>query len=265
MYKPALRLSELPMRPRPPAENQIPGGLYNAMIAPLNHFPVKGTIWYQGETNAGRAYQYRTLFPALIEDWRAQFESPEMPFLFVQLANFMDRQNDPNAPSEWAELREAQTMTLQVPNTAMAVAIDVGDANDIHPRDKQSVGHRLALAALKTVYGRNVTHSGPQYVGMRIDGEAVRLLFAHTGSGLVARGGDLRGFAIAGPDGVFHWADARIDDNTVVVRHPRVDDPRAVRCGWGNNPDVNLYNREGLPAIPFRTDELPGVTWPNAN
>ena len=151
-------------------------------------------------------------------------------------------------------------MTLQVPNTAMAVAIDVGDANDIHPRDKQTVGHRLALAALGTVYGMDLVYSGPQYVGMRIDGETIRLLFAHVGSGLEARGGALRGFALAGPDGDFRWAEARIDDNTIVVRHPAIDDPRAVRYGWANNPPGNLYNREGLPAIPFRTDDLPGVT-----
>lgn len=264
-YQAVLRTSEMPRRPPRPAENQIPVGLYNAMIAPIQQFALKGVIWYQGETNAGRAYQYRTLFPALIQDWRNQFESPDLPFLYVQLANFMARQDDPDAESAWAELREAQTMTLQVPNTAMAVAIDVGEANDIHPRDKQSVGHRLALAALGTVYDRDVVYSGPQYVGMRIDGSSIRLLFAHTGSGLTARGGELRGFAIAGPDGEFKWADARIEDNMVVVRHPSVDDPRAVRYGWGNNPDVNLYNREGLPAIPFRTDDLPGETWPSGN
>jgi sialate O-acetylesterase len=256
-------LSSLGPLPQAPQYNQIPAGLHNAMIAPLRHFPVKGVIWYQGETNAGRAYQYRTLFPKLIEDWRIQFRQPEMPFLYVQLANFMDAQDDPNAQSAWAELREAQTMTLQVPHTAMAVTIDVGDARDIHPRDKQSVGERLALAALGTVYDRDVVHSGPQYVGMRIDGDGVRLLFAHVGSGLVARGDRLRGFALAGPDGDFRWADARIDgNNAILVRHPSIDDPRAVRYNWGNNPPGNLYNREGLPAIPFRTDDLPGVTQP---
>ena len=261
-YRTALHLSDLPPLPRPPGRNQIVAGLYNAMIAPIRHFPVKGVIWYQGESNADRAYQYRTLFPAVIEDWREQFGLPEMPFLYVQLANFMDMQMNPNVPSAWAELREAQTMALQVPNTAMAVAIDVGEANDIHPRDKQTVGHRLALAALGTVYERQVVHSGPQYVGMRIDGDAVRLLFSHVGSGLVARGGPLRGFALAGPDGEFRWAEARIEDNVVVVRHRAIDDPRAVRYGWANNPPVNLYNREGLPAIPFRTDDLPVSTQP---
>lgn len=259
-YRRGVELAQLPPFSRPPQENQIPTGLYNAMIAPITNLPVKGVIWYQGETNAGRAYQYRELFPKLIEDWREQFEQSDMPFLFVQLANFMDVQEDPGEESAWAELREAQTMTLSVPHTAMAVTIDIGEAHDIHPRNKLDVGERLARAALAKTYGRNVVYSGPQFVGVRRDGKTMRVLFDHVGSGLVAKGGDLRGFTIAGPDGRFVWADARIEDNMVVVSSPQVDDPRAVRYAWANNPRANLYNVEGLPAIPFRTDDLPGVT-----
>lgn len=261
-YRASIPLRDAPRLLYARSQIHIPSGLYNAMIAPLTPFAVKGVIWYQGETNADRAYQYRTLFPRLISNWREAFGQPEMPFLFVQLANFMAPQRDPDETSAWAELREAQALTLAVPHTAMAVTIDIGEANDIHPRNKRDVGERLALAALGTVYERDVVYSGPTFVGVRRDGSCMRLLFNHAGSGLVARDGALRGFTIAGPEGRFVWADARIEGNAVLVCHPEIQDPRAVRYGWGNNPSVNLYNREGLPASPFRTDDLPGVTGP---
>ena len=260
LYRPGLDFARFPGPPWFGGAENNPAVLFNAMIAPMTRFPVKGVIWYQGESNAGRAYQYRNLFPALIKDWRVQFANEEMPFLFVQLANYMAEQRDPNEESAWAELREAQAMALTVPNTEMAVTIDIGDANDIHPRNKADVGKRLALAARAKVYGHKVPYAGPRFVGTRRDGNTIRLLFSHVGSGLVARGGKLAGFAIAGPDGIFVWADARIEGNMVVVSSPAISDPRAVRYGWANNPPVNLFNREGLPAAPFRTDDMPGLT-----
>lgn len=247
-----------PGEPRGPESPWRPAGLYNAMIHPLTPFPIQGAIWYQGESNADRAEQYATLFPAMIEDWRRAWGNPDMPFLFVQLANFMERKPDP-APSAWAELREAQTKTLCLPNTAMALAIDIGDAQDIHPTNKQEVGRRLALGALKIAYGRPVEHSGPVYESMEVAGKEVRLRFAHA-DGLTAQGGPLKGFAVAGPDGVFTWADARIEGNEVVVSAPAVETPVAVRYAWADNPEANLYNGAGLPAVPFRTDNWPGVT-----
>ncbi|MEM1094353.1 MAG: sialate O-acetylesterase [Bacteroidota bacterium] len=261
-YKVAATLSDLPARPQQPARQHVPSVLYNAMISPLIPFGIRGVIWYQGESNTGRAYQYRELFPAMITDWRTQWGQGDFPFYFVQLANFMAPQTDPDNASDWAELREAQTMTLDaVPNTAQAVIIDIGEANDIHPRNKQDVGKRLALAALALEYDRDVVYSGPSYRAMTVDGSEVMLDFDHVGSGLEARGDALSGFAIAGPDSVFVWADARIDGDRVVVSSPEVSAPIAVRYGWANNPDVNLYNAEGLPASPFRTDDWPGVTF----
>ena len=242
--------------------NSEPCLLFNGMIHPLLNFGVKGAIWYQGESNAGRAYQYRELFPLMIEDWRKQWKSPEMPFLFVQLANFKATRDEPGE-SDWAELREAQCMALDLPNTGMAVTIDIGDANNIHPANKQDVGLRLALAGLKIGYGKELVYSGPIFREMRIEGNQAILGFDLTGSGLIARDkyGYLKGFAMAGPDRIFHWAAAVIRDNGVVVSCDRVDEPVAVRYGWADNPDdVNLYNVEGLPASPFRTDDWPGIT-----
>ena len=250
----------------PPATNfgpnVFPSLLYNGMIKALTPFTLRGVIWYQGESNASRAYQYRTLFPLLIEDWRKQWDQPRMPFLFVQLANFMQPDRLP-VNSEWAELREAQSMTLSLPYTGMAVAIDIGEADDIHPKNKQDVGKRLALAALNVSYGKDIVYSGPVYESMETTADRVYLTFSHTGSGLKARSkyGYLKGFAIAGPDQVFHWARAEIKDNRVVVYHPDVNNPVAVRYAWGNNPeDANLFNMEGLPASPFRTDSWRGIT-----
>jgi sialate O-acetylesterase len=250
-----------PQRPLGPDNPNSPSGLYNAMISPLVPYAIKGAIWYQGESNAGRAYQYRTLFPTMIRNWREVWEQGDFPFLFVQLANFMAVQEQPAEDSAWAELREAQLMTLSLPNTGMAVIIDVGEADDIHPRNKQDVGARLALAARAVAYGQDIVSSGPIYDDMRVDGDRVVLSFGHVGGGLTARGGGpLTGFAICGPDRRFVRADARIRGDRVIVSSDEVPEPVAVRYGWANNPVCNLYNTEGLPASPFRTDDWPGVT-----
>ncbi len=242
--------------------NSFPTLLFNGMIHPFLNYAVKGAIWYQGESNASRAYQYRTLFPLMIRDWRKQWNNPDMPFFFVQLANYMQPPVEPGE-SEWAELREAQLMTLQLPNTGMAVTIDIGEANDIHPRNKQDVGKRLALAALKAAYGKDIVYSGPIFKEMTISGNKAILAFDHIGSGLKTcdRYGYVKGFAIAGADRKFYWAKAYIDNDSVVVYNNKATDPVAVRYGWADNPDdLNLYNKESLPASPFRTDDWPGVT-----
>lgn len=238
----------------------LPTALYNGMVAPLRALALKGIVWYQGETNVERAEQYRTLFPALIADWRTQWGAP-LPFLFVQLANFKAVQAAP-AESDWAELREAQAGALRLPRTGMATAIEVGEADDIHPRNKQAVGARLALAARRVAYGnKGLVASGPSYAGMRVKGSAVKLKFRNVGTGLVAANGlSPQGFALAGADRQFHWAAARLVGRQVLVESPQVPYPVAVRYDWADNPTGNLANREGLPAVPFRTDAWPGVT-----
>jgi sialate O-acetylesterase len=235
-----------------------PSVLYNAMIAPLVPFAIRGAIWYQGESNAGRAYQYRTLFPIMIRNWRSAW-GHDFPFYFVQLANWHANKAEPDE-SDWAELREAQTMTLREPQTGMAVTIDIGDENDIHPRNKLDVGRRLAAWALAGTYGEKVIPSGPLFDRFTVEGDRVRIRFKH-GVGLkTSDGGPVKGFAIAGEDRRFVWADARIDGDAVVVSSPKVLKPVAVRYGWADNPIANLYNGAGLPASPFRTDDWPGVT-----
>jgi len=244
-----------PRKPLPvTAHNRNPGSLYNGMVAPLVPYAIRGFTWYQGESNARNASAYRKLFPAMIRDWRGQWGQGDVPFLFVQLANFRQRAGEPG-DSQWAELREAQLMALSEPNTAMAVAIDIGDAKDIHPKNKQDVGKRLALGAMKLAYGRDIVHSGPIYKSMKVTGSKVRLVFDHVGKGLVAKGGALKGFAIAGADKKFVWAEATIDAGAVVVSSDQVTEPKAVRYGWADNPDSTLYNVDGLPASPFRTDD----------
>jgi sialate O-acetylesterase len=245
--------------------------LYNGMIAPLLPYAIKGAIWYQGESNAGRAYQYRALLPALIHDWRKQFGVGDFGFHIVSLANFLAVCPTPR-DNEWAELREAQAFTAgALPNCGVAMAIDIGDAADIHPRNKQEVGRRLALSALATTYGQAVEGSGPTYRALKVVDAAIHLSFDHVGGGLVAKGDKLTGFAIAEalPPGVagapaprptFVWADAVIRGDTIVVSSPQVTRPAAVRYGWDANPVCNLYNRAGLPAVPFRTDDWPGLT-----
>ncbi len=261
-YKVGYDLRKMPPQPQPPrwANNpNIPTVLYNGMISPLIPFAIQGAIWYQGESNAARAYQYRELFPLMITNWRQDWKTGEFPFLFVQLANFMAVDAEP-VESAWAELREAQLMTLKLANTGMAVIIDIGEAADIHPRNKQDVGRRLGLWALARTYGRRVIYSGPLYKSMKVEGNKIVLSFDHLGGGLVAKDGGLKGFAVAGADRKFVWADARIEGRTVVVSSDKVAEPAAVRYGWANNPVCNLYNTEGLPASPFRTDDWPGVT-----
>lgn len=244
-----------------PVDNPfIPTVLYNAMIRPLVPYAVKGAIWYQGENNAPRAYRYRDLLPQMIASWRNDWNS-QFPFLIVQLANYMQRKDQP-AESEWAELREAQLLTSEtVAGSGLAVAVDVGLADDIHPTDKQTVGQRLSLVARRVAYGENIASSGPLYQSHKIEGGAIRLTFAHADGGLKARdGGKLTGFAIAGADHKFHWADARIEGNDIVVSSADVPMPLAVRYAWADNPDCNLYNGAGLPASPFRTDAWEGLT-----
>jgi sialate O-acetylesterase len=242
------------------ADQKNASDLYNAMIHPLLKFSIKGAIWYQGESNAGEANRYRALFPAMIKSWRDRWDQGDFPFLFVQLAPFMDIAKEPQE-SAWAELREAQLMTLsKSPHTAMAVITDVGDEKDIHPKPKKPVGERLALAARALGYGEKVEYSGPIFESLTTSGERAILRFKHSGEGLEARGEKLTGFTIAGEDKKFHIAEGKIEGDTVVVSSAEVAQPMAVRFGWANYPVVNLWNKNGLPASPFRTDSWPGVT-----
>ncbi|TZF85602.1 sialate O-acetylesterase (plasmid) [Pedobacter sp. BS3] len=233
-----------------------PGGLYNGMIAPLLNYRIKGVIWYQGESNTAQPKEYYRLFPAVIANWRQKWQQGDFPFLYVQLANFMEVKNQPGE-SNWAMVRDAQLKTLSVPCTGMAVTIDIGEWNDVHPLNKADVGKRLALAAEKIAYGAdNLVFSGPLYKAMRVEGNKVILSFSNTGSGLMAKGNaSLNYFAIAGADKKFVWAKAEIHNNQVVVWSDLVAKPVAVRYAWADNPEgANLYNREGLPASPFKTD-----------
>ncbi|MDQ4140061.1 MAG: beta galactosidase jelly roll domain-containing protein, partial [Bacteroidota bacterium] len=230
-----------------------PVGLFNAMIAPLLNFPIKGVIWYQGESNTSNSAGYTALMQTLIQDWRTRWNQGNFPFIFVQLANFMEAKNQP-AESNWAALRQEQLNTLAVPNTGMAVAIDAGEWNDIHPLNKQTVGKRLALQALNLAYGdKKVIPSGPLYHSMRREGNKLILSFTHTGGGLIALGGkELKYFAIAGKDKKFVWAKAQIKGNQVIVWQDTITDPITVRYAWADNPKgANLYNKEQLPASPF--------------
>ncbi len=241
-------------RPSGPGNANTLSILYDNMITPLVPAALRGAIWYQGESNAANAARYRRLFPLMIRDWRRAFRHEALPFFFVQLANYMAAQKEP-VESGWAELREAQTQTLSEPHTGMAVTIDIGEAGDIHPRNKKDVGRRLAFAALAQVYGLPVVPSGPLYRSHRVEGGAIRVEFKYAEGGLkTSDGAPPKAFAIAGADGKFEWAEAVIDGATVVVRSDRVREPVAVRYAWANNPAVNLYGSTGLPASPFRTD-----------
>lgn len=240
--------------------NQQPTKLYNFMIHPLLWYPIKGAIWYQGESNAGNVEQaelYADQFKTMISLWRQRWQVGDFPFFWVQLANFRQNPEQP-ANSGWASLRESQTAALELPNTGQAVIIDIGEANDIHPRNKKDVGYRLALAARQQVYGeKELVFSGPLYKSMQVEGNKIRLQFDHTGGGLEARRdkyGYLHGFAIAGADGKYVWAKALIEGKSVVVWSDAVKIPKSVRYAWSDNPDdANLYNKEGLPASPFQT------------
>ncbi|MEA2736202.1 MAG: sialate O-acetylesterase [Humisphaera sp.] len=249
---------------RPENAPQWASNIYNKMVYPLLPYAIKGAIWYQGESNAGRAEQYRKLFPAMIRDWRAQWKQGDFPFLFVQLANYGNGKPRAEQPgdSTWAELREAQTMTLAaVPKTGMAVIVDVGDNKDIHPKNKQDVGKRLAIAAQKVAYNKDdAEFSGPIYREMQIDGDKVRIKLDHAKGLKTKDSGAVKGFQIAGEDKKFAWADAKIDGEDVVVSSDSIKKPAAVRYGWADDPAVSLYNAADLPASPFRTDDWPMVT-----
>lgn len=253
MYRIGCSLRELPPVPAAPVGNaHYPASLYNAMVHPLVRFPVKGVLWYQGETNTSRAAGYADLFQALIADWRDRRQAPDLPFYFVQLAAYMERK-DVQPHSEWAALREAQSRTLALLHTGMAVAIDIGDANDIHPKNKQEVARRLALLALNRTYGRSMPDQAPVYRNYTVERNRIRLRFDAVGKGF--RTSDpLTGFTIAGTDHVFYPAKARIENNEIVVEAPQVAHPVAVRYGWADNPACNVTGKNGLPVAPFRTD-----------
>lgn len=261
--------------PDKPGANSA-SALYNGMLFPILNYSVKGAIWYQGESNAGAGYKYRTLHNGMIESWRNEFKNPDLAFHFVQLAPFTAVQPKPGE-SSWAELREAQTLTLKLKNTGMAVITDFGNEYDIHPTPKRPVGERLALAARATTYGEKIVFMGPLYQSVKFEGKKAVLTFDHVGGGLVSKemvktlvnakggaawrvkegssdGAALVGFTVAGKDKVFHHAKAEIVGSTVVVTSDAVAEPTAVRFGWANHPVCNLFNREGLPASPFRTD-----------
>jgi len=278
----------------PALDRNRPGALYNSTIAPLTSYAIRGAIWYQGEANAARAYQYRALLKTLITDWRKQWGQGDFPFIIVQLPNFHSPQTQPVEYDSWPELREAQVMALSLPNTAMACIIEMGEANDIHPTNKEEVGRRLALAAMGKVYEKKIEFMGPMYDSSTIEGNKIRIKFKHVGSGLAAMdvknpqpassasqtatttstgpsavvptkpiltpAKALTGFAIAGEDKNFVWAQATIDGDSIVVWSDKVANPVSVRYGWASNPSGNLYNKEELPASPFRTDNWPGKT-----
>ena len=230
---------------------QMPSFLYNAKIAPIGGYTARGVIWYQGESNADKPQYYQELFGNMIGDWRDLW-GEDLPFLYVQLANFMKRQEQP-VESQWAELREAQTQTLALPNTAMAVTIDIGNADDIHPRNKQDVGKRLWLAAKKVSYGEDVVFSGPVVKSAVKDEGMVKITFDHVGSGLMSKG-ELKGFALQDSNGDWEWADAEIKGDVVIVSASNVKNPKSVSYAWGDNPEATLYNEEELPAVPFRIE-----------
>jgi sialate O-acetylesterase len=246
----ALQSLATPQSPQNPNKTML---LYNAMIHPLLPYAIKGAIWYQGESNADhaeQAIQYRELFPLLIKDWRAHWKMGDFPFFFVQLANYRDKQPAPGN-SNWALLRDAQLHTLELPNTGMATAVDIGDAKDIHPKNKQEVGRRLSLIARAKVYGEKIPYSGPVYTGMQKSGNKATVSFKYA-EGLHLKGsGNLSGFEVAGADGQYHTAHAEIKGTKVEVWSDDVKAPTAVRYGWADNPDINLYNEAGLPASPF--------------
>lgn len=246
-------------------EQNQPTSLFNAMVAPLKNIKTKGFLWYQGESNTSNPKPYRAYLPALIKDYRKQFNTPNAPFVFVQLANFQDVDYLPTE-SNWAELRDAQLAALSIPNTAMAVTTDLGEWNDIHPLNKEDVGKRLALAAMKLAYGEDIVHSGPIYKSAKIDAAKIILSFDSVGNGLVSNDNEpLIRFEIAGEDQKFIWADAIIEGDKVLVSHKSISNPKYVKYAWADNPQgANLYNKEGLPASPFRTynpDSLNNLAW----
>lgn len=258
-YKPGISSKANPI-PLPQDDPNRPTVLFNAMINPLIPYTMRGVIWYQGESNTERAWQYQTLFPLMIRDWRQHWKQGNFPFLYVQLANYGDSLNHP-AESAWAELREAQLKALSLPVTGMATIIDIGEGKNIHPKNKQDVGLRLALIARAKVYGEKIEFSGPVFTGFKAAGNKLILTFSHTTGGLKIRNGSvLKGFAVAGKDHVYHWANALIRGNTVVISSPAVVQPAGIRYAWADDPENNLMNGKNLPAGPFRTDEWTEVT-----
>jgi len=260
-YKVSFNLKEMPPQPTEASDYRLSGAMYNGMINPLIPFRIKGAIWYQGESNAPYAYSYRQYLPAMIADWRQHWNQGDFPFIFIQLPEFYGSPKYPEK-SNWALLRESQLLTLAVPSTAMAIIIDTNEPYNLHPVNKQLAGNRLALAARGMVYGEKLEYSGPLYHSCKYEeGGKVRIFFTHTGKGLVAKdttADGLREFAIAGADGKFVAANAMIDGNSVIVWSDKVTEPVAVRYAWHNSPACNLFNADGLPASPFRTD-----TWEN--
>jgi sialate O-acetylesterase len=244
--------AERPREPAGPGHQNTPGGLYNAMIAPITNYAMRGVLWYQGENNARgeRAFLYRRLLQTLIEDWRRAWGEGQFPFLVVQLANY-----ETGPQSMWPVLRESQVKALDLAATGLAVTIDIGESGDIHPKNKQEVGRRLALAARAIAYKENIEYSGPMFRQLSSEGDRLRAWFDHAGSGLAARSGELTGFTVAGPDRRFVPAEARVDGESIVVSSAEVKEPVAVRYAWAGDPVANLVNKEGLPASPFRSDE----------
>jgi sialate O-acetylesterase len=249
-------------QPKAKNEQSVPMYLYNAMLAPITNYAIKGIVWYQGEFNSGRAYQYRTLLPAMITDWRTKFKQGDLPFIIVQLPNY-DAVSDVPKESKLAELREAQAMALSLPNTAIAVTIETNSTGELHPKEKKPVGVRVSLAAQKLIYGQNIIASGPMYKSNVISGNKIIISFDNASGKLKAADGELKQFTIAGADHKFVFATAVIVGNTVEVSSPEVTSPVAVRYAWADNPKgANLYNAANLPAAPFRTDDWPGITKP---
>ena len=254
--KPAPKRPSSPKNPHQDQHN--PCVLYNGMVIPLAPYAIRGALWYQGESNEVTADKYFVMMKTMIRDWRQLWGQGDFPFIFVQLANYRKLATEPTRSGKTALVREAQLQTLTEPNTGMAVTIDIGNATNIHPKNKQELGNRLSLAARALVYGESVPYSGPIYDSMTIEGNAIRLRFKHVDGGLVAKDGEkLVGFAIRGENDAadsFVWADAKIDGDSVVISSPTVAKPVVAQYGWADNPPVNLYNKAGLPASPFRTD-----------
>lgn len=233
---------------------KIPSSLFNGMVAPVAPYALRGIFWYQGESNAYQSGEYRKLFPVMIADWRAAWKEPKLPFLYVQLPNYKKREAEPQKVSPWAGLREAQAMALKVPDTEMAVTIDIGE-EDIHPKNKPEVARRLMLVARAKVYGEKIAYTGPRFQKAEFKNDSATVCFDYTEGGLKTQdGAGIKGFALAGDDKVYHWAEAKIDGAKVVVRSDKVAKPVAVRYAWAENPECNLTNGSGLPAAPFRTD-----------
>lgn len=234
----------------------LPSLLYNGMINPVVRLPIRGVIWYQGESNENNAEDYKTLFPALINDWRKKWNDTEMPFYWVQLANYKAKDDNPPTTSKWALLREAQSMALELPNTGQAVITDIGDTYDVHPKNKQDVGKRLAFIALHKSYKKNVVCSGPSFKSSKKIGDKVQIYLDNVQDGLIIKNkyGYIEGFSLAGPDGKHYWAKAYLDGNSIIVSSENVSNPVQIRYSWSDNPDVNLFNSANLPLAPFKID-----------